>query len=1027
MVDCSKKISIIIPVYNTENFLERCINSLINQSYKNIEIIIVNDSSPGNADEIIEKYKLNDNRIKYIKHEKNKGLFRARLTGAVAATGDYIAFVDSDDYVSLDFYHSLIRKAQETSSDIVIARTVIEKADGFRLIYNLHNSCFDFDVLKGDEIKESFFGQKGLCYSWHTVWNKLYSKALWDKCYPYYNTITEHLIMTEDIAFSSLLFYNAEIVSNVKNDAYFYCENEQASTNADKISIARYKKNMTDIKRVFDFVESFFDDVNASQKIKSDFLEFRKYYSRMWRELARVTFSGEDKKEAFDLMDDFLPNYGEVTNMDCHFFSSLETKWNGSFEHIKNEIILKDCEYISFDIFDTLITRPFYKPEDLFILMDKRFEELYKTNISFADIRKQSEQETRRRFGIKFPSYQDVNIDEIYSCMSDYFDIPKEITDIMKQEEINLELKFCRQRKSTKEIYDTALLTGKKVILISDMYLDLDTIKKILDKNGYKNYEKLYLSSELRLTKHSGALYKAVLSDLDTSGANIIHIGDTWQNDIVNAQAYGINVMFFPKAIEVFENKIVGQVTNNCSNLGKPACGIIQNSKKLMQSFGYRTMLALAAHKYFDNPYRSFNENSDLNADSYFIGYYTLGMHMAALSKWIINTSLKNGYKKVHFMSRDGFLPMLVYNKFKDYFKDAPDSEYIYTSRKALLPAMISSKTDFYDLPVEFLNHTPQSILKLLDFCTKDFNADELKKDGILYNKTFNYDFEFRHFIKYYIENLYDENKHLTALKNVEMYYSKLSAENDVTFDLGYSGRIQAAVSKACGNGINVLFVHSDSQRSDSLKRKHNFDIDSFYDFYPNMTGLIREHLLSDPGASCIGFKIENGNAVPVLENEEKTFQDSFIIENIQKGALDFTDEFLNLFGEYIDYIPFKPYEISMPFESYLVCARDIDRKIFAASYFEDLVYGARDKINIYNFIKHETSTLSETDSGMGYMEFDDMVDRVVSGHGSITKAFAFFVFDRRLFIERLKMKLRNHPFFFRICRRGYKLIKKFR
>lgn len=104
-------LSIIIPVYNTEKYLKRCLDSVIKQTYRNIEIIVVNDCSPGNAEEIIHYYMEQDNRIKYITYEKNKGLFCARLKGAEIATGDYIAFIDSDDYVTIDFYNCLVKNA----------------------------------------------------------------------------------------------------------------------------------------------------------------------------------------------------------------------------------------------------------------------------------------------------------------------------------------------------------------------------------------------------------------------------------------------------------------------------------------------------------------------------------------------------------------------------------------------------------------------------------------------------------------------------------------------------------------------------------------------------------------------------------------------------------------------------------------------------------------------------------------------------------------------------------------------------
>ena len=91
------KISVVMPVYNTEKYVKRCVESVLQQTYRNIELIIVDDCSPGNIKEIAQYFVNADSRVQIISHEKNKGLFRARLTGAEHATGEYIAFIDSDD------------------------------------------------------------------------------------------------------------------------------------------------------------------------------------------------------------------------------------------------------------------------------------------------------------------------------------------------------------------------------------------------------------------------------------------------------------------------------------------------------------------------------------------------------------------------------------------------------------------------------------------------------------------------------------------------------------------------------------------------------------------------------------------------------------------------------------------------------------------------------------------------------------------------------------------------------------------
>ncbi|MCC8149902.1 MAG: glycosyltransferase, partial [Lachnospiraceae bacterium] len=92
------KISVIVPAYNVENTIEKCLTSILNQTYQNLEIIVVNDGSTDTTRDIVFKMANTDERIHLIDHHINKGLFRARLTGVKVSSGDYISFVDSDDY-----------------------------------------------------------------------------------------------------------------------------------------------------------------------------------------------------------------------------------------------------------------------------------------------------------------------------------------------------------------------------------------------------------------------------------------------------------------------------------------------------------------------------------------------------------------------------------------------------------------------------------------------------------------------------------------------------------------------------------------------------------------------------------------------------------------------------------------------------------------------------------------------------------------------------------------------------------------
>lgn len=1001
------KISLVIPVYGTEAYLERCMKSVVEQIYHNMEIIVVNDCSPGNAEEIIQEFQKKDSRIKYIKHEQNKGLFQARMTGAKAATGDYIAFLDSDDYIAFDFYYSLIKKIQDEDADIVIGKTVVELEDGSRFVNHFHDSCLNIDQLEGNQVRKTFFSYRGRCYSWHTIWNKLYARELWNKAEPFYERIKTHVIMTEDIAFSSVLFYFAQKVVTINSSAYFYCMNEGASTNSKNMTIQKFKKNMTDIITVFDFVKNFLEEQKAEREIMEDYDSFREFYAKLWLGLIHGDFVGKYRKEALGYIEKLYPNLTARIQPEDYFYDSLRTKWNDGIEVVKALIQDPAIEYISFDIFDTLITRPLYKPQHVFELMDGEFKKLVRTNVSFCKIRMDGEAAARKKFGIENPEYQDVTLDEIYSEIEELYHLDRAVVDHLKKKENYLEIQISKQRKSVKELYELAKDLQKKVIIVSDMYLTKDIIETILEKNGYTGYENLYLSSDIRLTKNSGDLFKYVLNDLAVPGNKILHFGDTWENDFVNPGKLGIRTFLIPKTREVFENIIKGQETNRCATIGNwAAAGTIQqNSYK--DSIGYGAMMAVVANKYFDNPYRTFNSETDFNADPYFVGYYPVGMHLYGFVKWLIEQGKMLGYKKLYFMSRDGYLPMLVYMKLAEKDGNAPKAEYLYSSRKALMPYIMNNAFDLYDYPTVIVNQSAKTMRKRLAFCIKkditdDIYREILKSYHINAEERFRDKQEYDTFINVFIKEFYSEDTHRRAKELCSNYYSRIETTS-ATVDMGYSGRIQGAVSEAAGHGVDVFFIHSDANQYMKESLNHNFQIHSFYGHTPCMSGVIREHILSSSEPSCIGFYEKNGQVLPVFEESEKDVADVKIIEQIQRGAVEFAEDFINMLGEYRNEISIKPQEISLPYEGFIRFASDMDLKVFSASFFEDEVWGGATRINIAEFIKGQYNSYSQNN----YFP-------------NVQVAINHIAYDNKL-VRYAKVKLRDHPHLYKMAKRIYR------
>lgn len=163
-----KKISVIVPVYNVEDYLERMLNSLIEQSYKNLEIILIDDGSTDNSGKICDLYEKRDKRIKVI-HKKNEGVAVVRNLGIKLATGKYIGFVDSDDVIYKDMYQILVNNLERYNADVSVCgfnsftNIPVFKLDGNKMLFTKD------DAIK-DIISDGVVG--------NFLWNKLFKKDL---------------------------------------------------------------------------------------------------------------------------------------------------------------------------------------------------------------------------------------------------------------------------------------------------------------------------------------------------------------------------------------------------------------------------------------------------------------------------------------------------------------------------------------------------------------------------------------------------------------------------------------------------------------------------------------------------------------------------------------------------------------------------------------------------------------------------------------------------------------------------------
>ena len=174
----TEKITVIVPVYNVENYLEKCLDSLINQTYKNLEIIVINDGSTDNSGEICQEYAQKDNRIVYIEKE-NGGQAEARNIGLDRMTGSYVTFVDSDDWVEVDYVETLYKKITEYQADIAVGNYYSFNETEGMYYFHIFGDSYHEKVYDNVSIFENLYeSQEMKSFALISVWGKLYKADL---------------------------------------------------------------------------------------------------------------------------------------------------------------------------------------------------------------------------------------------------------------------------------------------------------------------------------------------------------------------------------------------------------------------------------------------------------------------------------------------------------------------------------------------------------------------------------------------------------------------------------------------------------------------------------------------------------------------------------------------------------------------------------------------------------------------------------------------------------------------------------
>lgn len=344
---------------------------------------------------------------------------------------------------------------------------------------------------------------------------------------------------------------------------------------------------------------------------------------------------------------------------------------------------LEEFRVISFDVFDTLIFRPFEAPTDMFYLLG---EEL--GYFDFKDLRINAEAAARHKS--RKPNGE-VDIYDIYEEISRRSSLSAETA----EREITLELELCYANPYMLELFKLLRSRNKEIVIVSDMYLPADVIERILRKNGYSGYLKLYVSCEYGHNKSSGKLFSYVKRDF---GSNIIHVGDSMSADIKGAALAKISSYYYHQCNEFGRGRRPPSLISPVSSVYK---GIVNN-------FIY-------------------NGYTDISARESFAFIYA-GPIVCGYCEWINDFAKSKSCDKIFFLARDMYIFHKIYNR---HYREI-DNEYVSVSRFALQEIIID------DFPLEYFRHTVRArcdrgytVRRTLTEINLDFLIPDCERFGI--------------------------------------------------------------------------------------------------------------------------------------------------------------------------------------------------------------------------------------------------------------------------------------------------------
>lgn len=559
----------------------------------------------------------------------------------------------------------------------------------------------------------------------------------------------------------------------------------------------------------------------------------------------------------------------------------------------------KFADVISFDLFDTLLIRPFAKPDSVFDYIEEKVN--YKYGIkNFKFMRIEAEKASRA----KKNHVGDVNISEIYFAFAEIAKIDFSLSRKLLEMEVNIELALLKPREYVVKLARNLKASGKRLIIVSDTYLDKQYIKTILSNNEIDFFDNVYISCDIGKRKDRQDIWEYVLSHEDVEKKRFLHIGDNEHSDNQILLNHGfMEPVHLIKPSELFRHSSFGET--------------IWKTLEPYRGWKENLLFGIIANLYCSDPTpKKFFLLEFPLGDPHSLGYIIYGPIVFSFLSWLIKTSSNDGIEHLKFISRDGYLLSIAYELILKHpsltYSDLkfPDATYFLSSRRAARFSLFKDENDIPILLEEYFDGTLRNFFENrlhiydMDIIESQIGLNELEqkislpkdsnKVGILLTK----------FIEILTHQADDERSALIKYCKQE----GLDGDGKIGLvDIGYSGSVQTCLIKLLDIELHGYYFIT-NKKSAAITSLNDSTVQGYFGNFVDIDEskipiaryyLLMELILTAPHGQLIYFKRCSSTIKPIpIYDQTEMSEEWNKISLMQKGVFLFIENLLNQFGQ---------------------------------------------------------------------------------------------------------------------------------